>query len=345
MNKKEAQKYRHPFSHEEIRLEIIEEKNEKIILGKYYSENKKDIFSIETGIPNFTYPKELAQIDDETRANYEKLANEYDKFANIPFNTFKTDEKEIREKMTDQLNIQENSIVLEVGAGDGRGSEHIVKRLGKNGKLFVQELSPAFLNKAIERLKPYNNHTSIEYSVASAMFLPFADNTFDAAHHFGGFNTFSDQQRALCELARVVKPGGKIVIGDESMAPWLRDKEMGKIMMNSNPLLKYEIPFDIIPIESRDVKIEWVMLGAFFILEFTVGEGEPKANYYINIPSGRGGNHWTRYFGNLEGVTDETKHLALKAVEKSDKSMHEWLDEIVKKEAEKILKNNMNNYE
>ena len=112
MNKKEAPKYRHPFSHKEIQLKITEEKNEKILSGQYYSENKKDVFLIENGIPNFTYPKKLAQIDNETRENYEKLANEYDRFADIPFKTFNTAEYDVREKMTNQLNINKNSIVI-----------------------------------------------------------------------------------------------------------------------------------------------------------------------------------------------------------------------------------------
>jgi len=79
-------------------------------------------------------------------------------------------------------------------------------------------------------------------------------------------------------------------------------------------------------------------MGAFFVLEFTVGEGEPVANYHIPIPSERGGTHWTRYYGTLEGVDPEIKKIALKAREKIGISMHQWLNKIVKTEAEKILK-------
>jgi hypothetical protein len=72
------------------------------------------------------------------------------------------------------------------------------------------------------------------------------------------------------------------------------------------------------------------LMGAFYLMEFTCGVGDPKANYYVPIPSERGGNHWTRYYGNLEGITDETKDLARRAREKSGKSMHQWLDDIIK---------------
>jgi ubiquinone/menaquinone biosynthesis C-methylase UbiE len=329
--------YHHPLDQTPLQLDVNEQNDGVVVSGKFLSSQNADSFTIENSIPDFTFPRHLAKLDKETRSIYEKLAKEYDKFADIPFKTFKTPEHDVREKMTDSLNISKSSVVLEVGAGDGRGSEHIVKRLGKEGKLYVQELSPEFLSKAIERLKPYEKQCTIEYSIASAMHLPFADNTFDAMHHFGGFNNFSDPQRALSECVRVVKPGGKIVIGDEGMAPWLRNTEMGKIMMNSNPLLKYEFPFDIIPVEARDVKFEWIMMGAFFVLELSVGEGEPVADYFVPIPSARGGNHWIRYYGQLEGVTDDVKALAYEAQKKSGKSMHEWLDEVIKSAAKNEL--------
>lgn len=335
---KEKNLYRSPSNNGLLKFKADNTIGYEIINGSISGDEENEKYEILNGIPDFTFPKDLALIDEQTRSTYEKLADEYDKYADIPFQTFYSSEHEEREKMTDKLNLHENSVVLEVGAGDGRGSEHIAKRLGKSAMFYVQELSLAFLKKAVERLKIYESKTNIEYSVASAMHLPFADDTFDAALHFGGFNTFSDQKRFFNELVRVVKPGGKIVVGDESMASWLRDTEIGRIMMNSNPLLKYEIPFNILPKEARAVKVEWIMMGAFFVLEFTVGEGEPVANYHIPIPSERGGTHWTRYYGTLEGVDPEIKKIALKAREKIGISMHQWLNKIVKTEAEKILK-------
>ncbi len=240
----------------------------------------------------------------------------------IPFQTFCEKEEVVRENMTDKLKLLSNSRVLEIGGGDGRGAQYIVKRIPK-GKLYFQELSPSFMLKAFDRLVGHKDN--IEFSIANASYLSFPDNYFDSALHFGGINTFSEIKRCLHELVRVVKPGGKVVVGDEGIGPWLRDTEFGKIMINSNPLIGYTVPIELIPVESREVKIEWIMMGAFFVIEFVVGEGEPKANYHIPIPSERGGDHWSRYYGNLEGITDETKILAQKARAKTGKSMHEWL--------------------
>jgi len=326
--------YRCPACQSGFTLTKSKDEDGKVVSGILHCANGH-MFTIADAIPDFTWPKELAEIDEQTRLVYEKMAREYDKFASFPFWTFRSDENEIRSKMTDHLNLRKDSVVLEIGAGDGRGAEHVAKRLSDGGRFYVQELSPSFLKKSFERLKEYK--ALIEFSIANASYIPFPDNFFDAAYHFGGISTFSDVKRCLAELSRVVKKDGKVLVGDESMGLWLRDTEFGKIMMNSNPLFKYEIPFRDIPVEARDVKVEWIMSGAFFLLEFTVGEGAPQADYHIPIPSERGGTHWSRFYGNLEGVTDETKKLAYKAREKSGKSMHDWLDEVVKKAAENEL--------
>lgn len=325
--------YRCPGCISKLMFTEITNGSEKVLDGELKCENGH-VFTISNGIPDFTWPKELADIDKATKELYDKLANDYEKFANIPFQTFKEDEKDVRERMTDKLNLASNSVVLEIGGGDGRGAQHIIKRLTE-GRLYFQELSRSFMSKAFERLNAYDKQ--IEFSIANASYLSFADNYFDAALHFGGINTFSEIKRCLQELVRVVKPGGKIVVGDEGIGPWLRNTEFGKIMINSNPLIGYSVPIELIPVEARNVSVEWIMMGAFFVIEFTVGKGEPIANYHIPIPSERGGNHWTRYYGNLEGITEEGKKLAQQARTKSGKSMHDWLDDAVKAAARKEL--------
>ena len=334
MKKQEVNIYRCPCCAKPLKLEVFKGKNGKVTKGDFLSHDGIK-FPIDNGIPDFTWPKKLNLIDKKNRITYDKLANEYDKYASLPFQTYYSNENEVYGKMISKLNLKPEHRVLEIGCGDGRGSEHIARKLNDKGKLYLQELSPAFLKKAVKRLKKYS--LDIEYSIANGCYLSFPDNYFDAAYHFGGINTFSDVKRSLNELARVVKPGGRVVVGDESMAPWLRNIQFGKIMMNSNPLLKNEIPIADVPVNVCDVKIEWIMMGAFFVLEFAVGEGEPVANYHIDIPSERGGTHWTRFYGNLEGVTDEAKQLAIKAAKKSGKSRHKWVDEVIKRAAKREL--------
>jgi len=237
--------------------------------------------------------------------------------------------------MLDRLELKPDSKVLEIGCGTGRGSIHIANRLSKEGSLYLQEISPSLLNIAIKKLQPLS--ISAKLSLANGSYLPFPENFFDAAHHFGGINTFADIPRCLSELARVVKPGGKVVIGDEGLGPWLRDTEMGRIMSNSNPLLKCEPPLQSLPATATEVQLEYIMMGAFYVIDFRVAEFPPQPDYHMRIPSARGGSHWTRYYGQLEGVSDEAKRLAEKARTKAGISMHDWLDRTVREVAQKEL--------
>ena len=227
------------------------------------------------------------------------------------------------------------SCVLETGAGTGRDSEVIAKRLGEGGKLYVQDLSPAFLGRNIERMRDSKNY--IEPALANGYYLPFADHSFDACFHFGGINAFGDIKRAFTEMVRVTKPGGKIVVGDENMPAWLRETTFAKILINSNPEFAYPLPLDKLPIEARKTRIEWIIGGVFYVIDFEVGVGEPYADFDFPIPGVRGGTHRTRYFGHLEGISPATKQLAQSARAKTGKDMHQWLDDVVREAAKRDL--------
>lgn len=319
--------YKSPVDGSEFEIEIREQVADQVIKGKLHTK-AGHTFPIDNGIPDLTWPRELAAIDRETKELYDRLADDYEKYVHVLFETYRSDEASLRTDITRRLKIKPDSRVLDIGCGSGDSSRYIAEKLGKDGELFVQELSPRFLDKAIAKLK--NKDVPIEFSTANGCYLSFPDHYFDAAHHFGGLNTFSDIGRCLRELARVVKPGGKVVVGDEGMGPWLRETEFGKIMMNSNPLLKYHPPVEQLPVVAGNVRVEWILSGAFYLMEFTVLESEPQANYHVPIPSERGGTHWTRYHGNLEGVTDDAKRLAHAACRKSGLSMHDWLDMVVR---------------
>jgi len=70
---------------------------------------------------------------------------------------------------------------------------------------------------------------------------------------------------------------------------------------------------------------------------YTVGEGEPTGNFDLELPGYRGGTFNTRYYGKLEGVSNEAKTKVFEVQKKTGKSMYKWLDEIIKREAEKEL--------
>lgn len=336
MNRQEAATYICPATGSTLRLEILEAAGNEVLKGVF--RNSEDVsFVINQGIPNFTWPPVLRDSDEQTRQSYENMANAYDLYATLPFITYRADEDAIRECLVDRMELRADSTVLEIGCGTGRSASHFARRLGKQGKLYLQEISPSLLGIAVAKLE--SQSISAEFSIANGSYLPFPDNYFDAAHHFGGINTFSEIQRCLSELARVVRPGGKVVLGDEGLGPWLRNTEMGRIMTNSNPLLRCDPPMEFLPVTATDVRLEYIMMSAFYVVDFRVAEAAPLPDYNMQIPSVRGGSHWTRYHGQLEGVSDEAKRLSQEARAKSGLSMHEWLDRVVRTAANNELHN------
>lgn len=308
-------------AHEIIRLETDE--------GKPYP--------LKEGIPDLTSPKELNKKDKKARGFYEGRSDEYDSYLHLTFKTHNEDEQKVRNSFMDALEIKKGDRVLDLACGTGRDSEIIVERLGDAGEIFCQDISPDMLRRCIKKLERFKLRKEI--SIANAVYLPFADNYFDATYSFGGLGEFSDIKQSLKEMVRVTKVGGKVVVGDESIPPWLRETDFAKILITTNPQFQAKLPLEKMPIEAREVCIKWVIGGVFYLIDFRVGEGEPDANIDFEIPGPRGGTYRTRYEGQLEGVTKEAKKLAYKAIEKKGVSMHKWLDEVIRKIANKDLEN------
>jgi ubiquinone/menaquinone biosynthesis C-methylase UbiE len=307
----------------------------EIVSGVLESETGNE-YPIQHGVPDLTYPRELAEKDEYARSFYDGRAEAYDKNLHLTFKTHREDEQKLRNQFVDALALQPNHRVLEVSCGTGRDSEIIGQRLGPEGKLCLQDIASGMLERCRQRMAGTSVPTS--YCLSNACYLPYADNYFDAVYSFGGLGEFSDIKRSLAEMVRVSKPGAKVVVGDESMPPWLRETEFAKILTTTNKQFMAPLPLQEMPIEARDVCLRWVIGGVFYLIEFTVGEGEPDADFDFQIPGPKGGSYRTRYLGQLEGVTPETKRLAELASQKKQASMHSWLDDVVREAALRDLK-------
>ena len=311
---------------------VMDTKKRKII--KLKAEGGKS-YIVEDDIPDLTFPKSLDNIDQRARNFYDSRVDDYDKYLPLTFKTHNENEQEVRNSFIDSLEIKSDDCVLDIACGTGRDSEIIAQRLGKKGALYMTDISPLMLQRCIERLRKYKLKKM--FCVSNAVYLPFPDKCFNAVYSFGGLGEFSDIRRSLSEMVRVTKVGGKVVVGDESIPPWLRNTEFAKILITTNPQFKAELPLNDLPVEARQVCLRWVIGGVFYLIDFRVSVGEPEANFDFEIPGPRGGTYRTRYEGQLEGVTKVAKELAYNAVAKKGLSMHKWLNKVVKKAALKDL--------
>ncbi|MFT3951663.1 MAG: class I SAM-dependent methyltransferase [Oscillospiraceae bacterium] len=103
--------------------------------------------------------------------------------------------------------------ILDIGTGTGV----IVRRLYKTGAVLTgTDIAENQIHYA--RTLSADAGMDIRYEVSGAECLPFADNSFDAATAFQCW-MYVDKARAVPELSRVLKPGGKLVIGYMAWLP------------------------------------------------------------------------------------------------------------------------------
>jgi len=109
----------------------------------------------------------------------------------------------------DDLTLQPGDTVLDVGCGSGAVAVQFALYTGGENPLTALDLSPYLLGEA--RIAAQKAGAAIAFEHGSAEELPFADNTFDAAYTITVLEE-CDANKALAELVRVVKPGGRVAV-------------------------------------------------------------------------------------------------------------------------------------
>ena len=103
--------------------------------------------------------------------------------------------------------------VVDVGCGAGIDSIIAAKMVGATGSVIGVDMTPAMVEKAREGAKEAKVH-NVEFRQGLAESLPVADNWADVVISNGVLNLFPNKLAGLEEMARVLKPGGRLQIGD-----------------------------------------------------------------------------------------------------------------------------------
>lgn len=100
--------------------------------------------------------------------------------------------------------------ILDVAAGTGTSSAAIAR---SGAEVVAVDFSPGMIEKG------RNKHPAIEFIEADASALPFSANEFDAVTISFGLRNIENPRKALKEMYRVLKPGGRIIVCEFSTPP------------------------------------------------------------------------------------------------------------------------------
>jgi demethylmenaquinone methyltransferase/2-methoxy-6-polyprenyl-1,4-benzoquinol methylase len=146
----------------------------------------------------------------QVRTMFDRIAGVYD-----PLNTAMTAglHHRWRTRAADLALVGPGSRVLDIATGTGDLAIELARRVGPGGEVLGSDFSEGMLERARAKVAA-RQHVGVRprFEWADAMELPYADASFDAATVGFGARNFQDLDRGLIEMARVVRPGGRVVV-------------------------------------------------------------------------------------------------------------------------------------
>jgi ubiquinone/menaquinone biosynthesis C-methylase UbiE len=111
------------------------------------------------------------------------------------------------------IELQPGERVLEIGPGTGYYTLDLADWVGAEGRVEILDLQQEMLDHTSRRAAE-RGLANVGVTQGDAQSLPFEDSSFDAALLVATLGEIPDQEAALREVARVLRPGGRLVVGE-----------------------------------------------------------------------------------------------------------------------------------
>jgi demethylmenaquinone methyltransferase / 2-methoxy-6-polyprenyl-1,4-benzoquinol methylase len=141
--------------------------------------------------------------EGQVRVMFDRIAGPYDRMNSVMTAGL---HHRWRRRAADLALLGPGDRALDVATGTGDLAIELARRVAPGGEVVGSDFSEGMLDVA-RRKAP-----ELRWELGNALELPYEDGSFDAATVGFGARNFSDLERGLHEMARVVRPGGRVVV-------------------------------------------------------------------------------------------------------------------------------------
>ena len=124
----------------------------------------------------------------------------------------------------ERAHLRPGEQVLDLAAGSGDLAALMAPKVGPRGRVLLSDINATMLELGRDRLTDQGIVGNVDFVITNAESLPFADASFDCLTIAFGLRNVTDQQRALAEMYRVLRPAGRCLVLEFShpVAPGLK---------------------------------------------------------------------------------------------------------------------------
>ncbi len=156
-----------------------------------------------TGAPPAAEASSGTLEETQVRAMFDRIAGIYDLMNAVMTAGM---HQRWRERAADLAGVRPGARALDVATGTGDLAVALKRRVGPDGEVVASDFSERMLELARRKA------ADVRFEWGNALELPYPDAAFDAATVGFGARNFADLGRGIAEMARVVRPGGKVVV-------------------------------------------------------------------------------------------------------------------------------------
>jgi demethylmenaquinone methyltransferase / 2-methoxy-6-polyprenyl-1,4-benzoquinol methylase len=155
-------------------------------------------------------PRSGTMSEPQVRAMFDRIAGFYDLMNSVMTAGL---HHRWRARAADLAALAPGDSALDIACGTGDLAIELARRVGSGGEVIGSDFSEEMLERARAKAAAgVVGGGDIAWEWGNALDLPYATGRFDAATVGFGARNFSDLDRGLAEMARVVRPGGRVVV-------------------------------------------------------------------------------------------------------------------------------------